>query len=1068
VVQTKIQAAPDVTGAPRFVGTGRTVLNNKGLPVKQYEPFFSPTWAFEDEDAVVAAGVTPILAYDPVGRNTEVTLPDGHVQRWTYTPWQVSAYDEHDTDPTSLFHDTPATTHLDAQGRVYRSTETPDGVIEHVTHLTLDVQGNVLQVTDARGNTTQVQTFDLVGRPLFTGAADEGYDGASGRGETRLLLDVAGQPLRVWRSGNLSLRTIYDRLRRPVGTYADDGTGERRLTRTVYGDALPEPPLFAKERPVQVDDPAGRVTLGYDFRGRTGSQSRQVLADIAVDPDWVADALLDPERFTVTTSYDALDRVTSEVSPDGSNTTRTYDEGGRLVIVDVAVRGAEPDTRFVNHVEYDARGQRLSITYGNGTATTYTYDPQRFWLTRLHTVRSGTPLQDLRYTPDAAGNIVEIRDDAQQTEFFANGQVTPTRTFAYDALYRLIRATGREKVDQRQTTAFYTDYAGPPGAIPDPGDPALRPYTQSYRYDPAGNIIEMKHQVGDGGAVAWRRGYAYEAGNNQLVSTSAPGDDPDDPATHTDRYPYNDRGGMTAMPHLPALVRDHQDQIRRVELDLAGNVAWYAYDAAGQRVRKRVDKGGVQEERIYVGGYEVWRKRTSSGLQEERQTLHVMDDQRRIAMVETLTVTGGTAIANPTPRQRYQLADHLGTATLEVDEVGAVISYEECHPYGTTAWWASDGSNEVSAKRYRYTGMERDEETGLAYHGARYYAALLGRWERPDPVGLKDGIDRYAYVRGNPVANTDRTGRATTADLLGTRSPLAYSEDEYTRMPALRQQLGGTAVRQHAQEVAAHPVQATSWALVEGLVGEEVSELATPVERFAHEVGTGTTGELAGPAFESARQGQVTDELKQASMREALWALAGAGMAKAAGFVGRKVGGPLLAKVDEFLDMGSLVPTDLGDLGDARVARAAAAVVRGGADDLAARVVRLQDQVPGLRRREALGMARFEVATGRDVTPAVVDRGSDFVDRMFGQVDLKGPYVTEDLRPLDMARIVRDRNGNMVPRLDEAIGAVIREANDSGSDTIAIDLLGLTEDQTDQFVQAVQAGVGNKQLVFLR
>ncbi|MEQ1508181.1 MAG: hypothetical protein ABMB14_38480, partial [Myxococcota bacterium] len=401
VVQTKVQAAPDATGAARFVGTGRTVHNNKGLPVKQYEPFFSATSVYEDDDAVVATGVTSILAYDPIGRNTDVTLPDGHVRQWTYTPWQVSSYDEQDTDPTSPFHDTPATTHLDAQGRVYRSTETPDGVVEHVTRRVLDAQGNVLQVTDARGNATQVQTFDLVGRPLFSGAADEGYDGASGRGETRVLHDVACQPLRAWRSGNLSLRTTYDALRRPVGTHADEGTGERRLTRTMYGDALPEPPPFSRGRPVQVDDPAGRITIGYDFRGRTTSQTRQVLADITVDPDWDAadaESELDPDAFPITTTYDALDRVTSEVGPDGSRTQRTYDEGGRLVTVEASLRGAEPATRFVDDIGYNAHGQRLSITYGNGTTTTYAYDPRRFWLTRLHTVRGITPLQDLQYT----------------------------------------------------------------------------------------------------------------------------------------------------------------------------------------------------------------------------------------------------------------------------------------------------------------------------------------------------------------------------------------------------------------------------------------------------------------------------------------------------------------------------------------------------------------------------------------------------------------------------------------------------------------------------------------------
>ncbi|MEQ1507282.1 MAG: RHS repeat-associated core domain-containing protein, partial [Myxococcota bacterium] len=227
---------------------------------------------------------------------------------------------------------------------------------------------------------------------------------------------------------------------------------------------------------------------------------------------------------------------------------------------------------------------------------------------------------------------------------------------------------------------------------------------------------------------------------------------------------YNERGAMTAMPHLPALVRDHQDQIRRADLDLAGSVAWYAYDAGGQRVRKQVDKGGVQEERIYVGGYEVWRKRTGSRLQEERQTLHVMDDQLRIALVETLTVTNGSAVPNPTPRLRYQLGDHLGTATLEVDEVGAIIDYEEYHPYGTTAWWATNGATDFSSKRYLYTGKERDDETSLGYHGARYYVAWLGRWERVDPARLADGPNRFGYCRGSPIRGHDSTGTRTVED----------------------------------------------------------------------------------------------------------------------------------------------------------------------------------------------------------------------------------------------------------------------------------------------------------------
>ena len=57
----------------------------------------------------------------------------------------------------------------------------------------------------------------------------------------------------------------------------------------------------------------------------------------------------------------------------------------------------------------------------------------------------------------------------------------------------------------------------------------------------------------------------------------------------------------------------------------------------------------------------------------------------------------------------------------------------------------------MSANRYRYTGMERDEETGLAYHGARYYATWLGRWVKADPSGLKDGTNLYIYVNDKPT-----------------------------------------------------------------------------------------------------------------------------------------------------------------------------------------------------------------------------------------------------------------------------------------------------------------------------
>ncbi|MBK8239523.1 MAG: RHS repeat-associated core domain-containing protein [Deltaproteobacteria bacterium] len=175
-------------------------------------------------------------------------------------------------------------------------------------------------------------------------------------------------------------------------------------------------------------------------------------------------------------------------------------------------------------------------------------------------------------------------------------------------------------------------------------------------------------------------------------------------------------------------------------------------NASGSRVR----------ERVYLGEFELYRERAANDVapEMERQTLHVGDGARRLCLVETLTVDDGEPVAAPVSVPRFQHGNHLDSASLELDGDAAVISYEEFHPFGTTSYAANDSAVEVSAKRYRYIGKERDEETGLYHLGARYYAAWLGRWTAADPTGLADGVNRYAYCRGSPTTFRDVTGAA--------------------------------------------------------------------------------------------------------------------------------------------------------------------------------------------------------------------------------------------------------------------------------------------------------------------
>lgn len=348
---------------------------------------------------------------------------------------------------------------------------------------------------------------------------------------------------------------------------------------------------------------------------------------------------------------------------------------------------------------------------------------------------------------DAAGNVAQIDDDAQQTIFFNGSVVSPSQKFEYDALYRLVKATGREHVSVNADGEPEAEGYNAAQISPQDGS-AMQNYSREWEYDSVGNILSMIHKFN---GSQWTRRNAYATDSNRLNSTAV--------GQTAANFSYNAHGSMASMPHLSAMDWDFAEKL--CHITRGTTEAYYNYDGNGIRTRKVVVKNGVTETRLYLGGFEIWRKTVNGVLDTERETLHVMDDQRRIALVETLTVENGNAVANPLPVLRYQLDNHLGSASLELDESASIISYEEYYPYGDTSYRAGRNASEVSRKRYRYTGKEKDEESSLYYCEQRYYAAHISRWVSTDPTWLEDGINLYAYVHGNPVSGVDPSGTQT-------------------------------------------------------------------------------------------------------------------------------------------------------------------------------------------------------------------------------------------------------------------------------------------------------------------
>jgi RHS repeat-associated protein len=697
---------------------------------------------------------------------------------------------------TAAHANTPSLAYFDTLGRTFVTVADNGAAGKFATHLELDLQNNQRSITDPLGRTLMAFDYNMVGQRVHQASMDAG--------ERWILNDVLGKTIRGWDTRGHNVRAEYDVLRRPLALFvlgtdaanSDPRTlaGEVLFDQIVYGEGQPnDQTLNIRTRVFQHRDTAGIVSnvvtdpdsgndIGFDFKGNALGNSRQFVRDYTLLPDWSlpAPALL-PEIHVSTARYDALNRVISARAPDGSVTHPTFNIASLLERLDINLRGAATATPFVGNIDYDSRGRRKSIDYGSAlnpsASTAYTYDPLTFRLTNVTTRRPGFPgpqqlAQDLSYTFDPTGNITHITDGAQQTIYFNNRIVEPSTDYTYDAVYRLAVASGREHLGLSGLTAdaprpsSYDDV--PRVHLAHPGDGnAMGTYREQYQYDNAGNLLSVVHTGTDPAHPGWRRSYTYNEASlleparfgNRLTSTSVSGS-----VVLTEPYSYDVHGNTTRMPQLQATSWDYKDRLvmsRRQAVNVSdadgalhqGERTYYVYNAAGERVRKVTESSaGVKtKERFYLGVVEVYREYDAGGhTTTERQTLHVTDDKRRVALVER-TIGGASAI-------RFQFENQVGTACLELDETGALITYEEYYAYGGTSYQAGRSAAETSLKRFRYTAKERDEETGLYYHGARYYAPWIARWLNADPAGLHGGINLYTYCRGSPVSRCDPNG----------------------------------------------------------------------------------------------------------------------------------------------------------------------------------------------------------------------------------------------------------------------------------------------------------------------
>jgi RHS repeat-associated protein len=721
-------------------------------------------------------------------------------------PRQVDA-----ANKAGLMNGTPATAHLDPFGRSFYTVDyniTSGNPAFYATQTVLDLENNPLAVIDAMGNTVMIWEYDLVNRQIHQISMDAG--------ERWILHDVMDKPFSQWDvngANHFVFSYAYDVVHRLLRSNVNINGTDYLTGYQIYGegiviDGAADTVHNLRGRLYRQFDQSGVVThYQYDLQGNLVQSSRTFARVFAAMNTLVPAvlwtgagsdlALLDDEEYVSVVVYDALNRPVLYSRPfltasPGMVIPRPYTQGSlnkadlfvpgygesaSLNTVKLYYGGGNTPVVYVARICHNEKGQRLCIQYGNNTVTRYSYDPDTFRLTRLlTTVNTGkTILQDLNYYYDPVGNVTYLLDNAQPPIYYNNQKVLSDGNYTYDAIYRLISAAGREQIAQTTVNegaanTNYRDYPFDAVPLPAPGDAlAMRTYMQHYTYDAVGNMLQLQHVAGTG---SYTRIFVYNnsphpGANNRLIATTVG-------ALPAVNYPYDGHGNMLQLPQLAVMGWNYQDQLAATTQQVVnvgtGETTSYCYDASGVRTRKvtasAAGSGGpalLAAERLYMGQFEIYRSYDGAGkVVLQRETLHVKDDIGRIAAIDNKTIdsAGGDSTVLNTYYPRYQYANQLGSATYELDESGNIVSYEEYHPFGTTSFQAKDGALDVPMKRFRYTGKERDEESGLYYYGARYYPPWLCRWTSADPSGVGAGVNLYGYVKNNPVTLIDPNGMA--------------------------------------------------------------------------------------------------------------------------------------------------------------------------------------------------------------------------------------------------------------------------------------------------------------------